>query len=427
MTPVVVHLTPFLVDQRLFGLSVPAWWAWLCRTAGLEAALVVGPPDATPADAHRPGTLRIDGRWLGVETADLAELDEHDGVLAAAATPDGPVVVIACGATSQSRLGAPARSLRRITLERGLRCVEDEDALAATEDTLRHRKAAALQRAGVRVVDPARTWIAPTVAVEPGARIWPDVTLLGWTTIGAGAELMAGVHLSDCRVGARSLLRPYTVGEGAVLGEDTKVGPFAHLRPGTELGDEVHVGNFVETKEAKLGAGAKANHLTYLGDCEVGEGSNIGAGTITCNYDGARKHRTVIGARTFVGTHTSLVAPVEVGDEALIAAGSVIVTPVPDGALAISRATQANIPGKGKQILDRNRALRALQARPAASAHDPLAGLFAEPAVIVLPTPPAPPPLPPDGPTEELARRGVLDDRVGMPTYDPPTHDEEPG
>jgi acetyltransferase-like isoleucine patch superfamily enzyme len=424
MTPVVVHLTPFLVDQRLFGLSVPAWWAWLCRTAGLEASLVVGPADATRADLHRPGTLRIDGRWLGLETADLAELDEHDGVLAAAATPDGPVVVIACGATSQSRLGAPARSLRRITLERELACVEDEDALAATEDVLRHRKAAALQRAGVRVVDPARTWIAPTVVVERGARIWPDVTLLGSTTIGAGAELMAGVHLSDCRVGARSLLRPYTVGEGAVLGEDTKVGPFAHLRPGTELGDEVHIGNFVETKAARLGAGAKANHLTYLGDCEVGEGSNIGAGTITCNYDGARKHRTVIGARTFVGTHTSLVAPVEVGDEALIAAGSVIVSPVPDGALAISRPAQAIIPGKGKQILDRNRALRAMESRSVASADDPLAGLFATPPIVVL----APPPPPPaEGPTEELARRGPIDDLFGLPTYDPPTHDEEPG
>ncbi len=135
------------------------------------------------------------------------------------------------------------------------------------------------------------------------------------------------------------ILTDSTVADGA------KIGPFAHLRPGSEIGEDAHVGNFVETKKTKLGKGAKANHLTYLGDAEVGEGTNIGAGVITCNYDGVHKHRTQIGEGAFVGSDSTLVAPVTVADGAYIGAGSCITKDVPAGALAVSRARQANMEG----------------------------------------------------------------------------------
>ncbi len=133
--------------------------------------------------------------------------------------------------------------------------------------------------------------------------------------------------------------------DSARLGDGVAVGPFAHLRPGTRLDDNVKVGNFVETKKAHLKAGAKASHLSYLGDCEVGEASNIGAGTITCNYDGVNKFRTTLGKEVFIGSDTQLVAPVEVGDGAFVAAGTTVTSNVPAGALAISRADQRNIEG----------------------------------------------------------------------------------
>ena len=151
--------------------------------------------------------------------------------------------------------------------------------------------------------------------------------------------------IENCTLGDNVLVRQSCVIEASTVADGASIGPFAHLRPGSEIGEDAHVGNFVETKKAKLGKGAKANHLTYLGDAEVGEGTNIGAGVITCNYDGVSKHRTRIGKGVFVGSDSTLVAPVSVGDGAYVGAGSCITKDVPDGALAVSRAAQMTRPG----------------------------------------------------------------------------------
>jgi bifunctional UDP-N-acetylglucosamine pyrophosphorylase / glucosamine-1-phosphate N-acetyltransferase len=151
--------------------------------------------------------------------------------------------------------------------------------------------------------------------------------------------------IENCTLGDKVLVRQSCILSESTVKDGAKIGPFAHLRPETEIGEDAHVGNFVETKKTKLGKGAKANHLTYLGDAEVGAGSNIGAGVITCNYDGAHKHRTRIGERSFVGSDSTLVAPIEVGDGAYIAAGSCVTRDVPAGALAVARSHQVNKEG----------------------------------------------------------------------------------
>jgi bifunctional UDP-N-acetylglucosamine pyrophosphorylase/glucosamine-1-phosphate N-acetyltransferase len=144
--------------------------------------------------------------------------------------------------------------------------------------------------------------------------------------------------IEDCTLGSDVLIRQSCVLTGSTIADGAKIGPFAHVRPGCEIGEDAHVGNFVETKKAKLGKGAKANHLTYLGDAEVGAGANIGAGTITCNYDGVNKHKTLIGSGAFIGSDSTLVAPVTIGDGAYVGAGSCITHDVPADALAVSRS-----------------------------------------------------------------------------------------
>jgi bifunctional UDP-N-acetylglucosamine pyrophosphorylase / glucosamine-1-phosphate N-acetyltransferase len=156
-------------------------------------------------------------------------------------------------------------------------------------------------------------------------------------------------------VGEGTRIRSFSHLEGAMVGAGAIVGPFARLRPGAVLAEEVHVGNFVEVKEARLGAGAKANHLAYIGDAEVGARTNIGAGTITCNYDGFNKHRTTIGEAVFIGSNTALVAPVTIGDGAYVAAGSVVTHEVPADALTIGRGQQVDKPGRGAEIRARLR------------------------------------------------------------------------
>jgi bifunctional UDP-N-acetylglucosamine pyrophosphorylase/glucosamine-1-phosphate N-acetyltransferase len=198
---------------------------------------------------------------------------------------------------------------------------------------------------GVRILDPARVWIEPEVEVGAESVLYPDVALLGRTVIGRGCTLHQGAWLRDTRLGDGVVVEPYSVLDGAVVGDGCRVGPFARLRPGTVLERNVRVGNFVEVKQSRLGEGAKANHLAYLGDAQVGAGANIGAGVVTCNYDGVDKHPTTIGRDAFVGSDTMLVAPVRIGDEATTAAGSVITQDVEDGALAVGRSKQRNIPG----------------------------------------------------------------------------------
>jgi bifunctional UDP-N-acetylglucosamine pyrophosphorylase/glucosamine-1-phosphate N-acetyltransferase len=209
-------------------------------------------------------------------------------------------------------------------------------------------KAAAAQRlidAGVVVYGPETCVIDAAVHVAPGAVIEPFVQLLGNTRIGAGSLVRSFSVIENCTIGENVLIRQSCVLTDSSVEAGAKIGPFAHLRPGSEIGEDAHVGNFVETKKARLGKGAKANHLTYLGDAEVGEGSNVGAGVITCNYDGAHKHQTTIGKGVFVGSDSTLVAPVSIADGAYIGAGSCITTDVPANALAVGRARQVTKEG----------------------------------------------------------------------------------
>jgi acetyltransferase-like isoleucine patch superfamily enzyme len=170
----------------------------------------------------------------------------------------------------------------------------------------------------------------------------PDVEEV---VLGDGVVVEPNCVLRDVRVGESTRIMAGSLLEGAVLGRRCRVGPFARLRPGTELADEAAVGNFVEVKKSRIGAGSKVNHLSYVGDAELGDGVNIGAGTITCNYDGANKHRTVIGNQAFIGSNTALVAPVTVGEDATIGAGSIISKDAPAGELTLSRARQTTIEG----------------------------------------------------------------------------------
>jgi bifunctional UDP-N-acetylglucosamine pyrophosphorylase/glucosamine-1-phosphate N-acetyltransferase len=206
-------------------------------------------------------------------------------------------------------------------------------------------KLEALRIAGVTIVDPATTYIDDAVTVGRGTIIRPGVYLEGRTRIGEACEIHSGVRIVDSVLGDRVKVLNFCVITGARLADETRIGPFAHLRPDSDVREGAHVGNFVELKKTVLGAGSKANHLTYLGDATVGERVNVGAGTITCNYDGVTKHPTVIEDGAFIGSDAQLIAPVRVGRGAYVAAGSSITKDVPPGALAVARGKQFNKEG----------------------------------------------------------------------------------
>jgi bifunctional UDP-N-acetylglucosamine pyrophosphorylase/glucosamine-1-phosphate N-acetyltransferase len=212
--------------------------------------------------------------------------------------------------------------------------------LAALDAQARAAAAARLMEAGVMIFRPDTTVIDPGVEVGTDTVIEPFVQLLGSTRIGAGCHIRSFSVIEDCTIGDHVLIRQSCILTASTVAARAQIGPFSHLRPGCEIGEEAHVGNFVETKKARLGKGAKASHLTYLGDADVGEATNIGAGVITCNYDGVHKYPTRIGKGAFVGSDSSLVAPVSVGDGAYVGAASCITKDVPAGALAVGRAPQ---------------------------------------------------------------------------------------
>ena len=209
---------------------------------------------------------------------------------------------------------------------------EDREARAA--------KAAALMAAGVVVYRPETTVIDPEVEVGPGTVIEPFVQLLGATRIGAGCRIRSFSVVEGCQLGDGVVVRQHCVLEESRIDAGATLGPFAHLRPGCELGEQVHIGNFVEVKKSQLAKGVKAGHLAYLGDAAIGAGTNIGAGVITCNYDGANKSRTTIGERVFIGSDSTLVAPVTVESGAYVGAGSCITRDVPAESLAVARSRQ---------------------------------------------------------------------------------------
>jgi bifunctional UDP-N-acetylglucosamine pyrophosphorylase/glucosamine-1-phosphate N-acetyltransferase len=262
-------------------------------------------------------------RWLKAVRADNAKGEYYLTDVVALARSDGERVVA---------VEAPAEELSGIN---------SRAELAAAEAVVQSRLRAAAMDGGVTMTDPgsvflcADTELAPDVTIEPNVMFGPGVK------VATGALIRAFSHL-----------------EGCVIGPDCIVGPLARLRPGAELGEAVHIGNFVEVKAAKIGARTKASHLTYLGDADIGSETNIGAGTITCNYDGYNKHRTRIGSRAFIGSDTALVAPVTVGDGAIVAAGSVITEDVPADALALARGRQENKPGRAVTMRQKLQAKR---------------------------------------------------------------------
>ena len=250
-------------------------------------------------------------RWLGEVRADNAKGEYY--------LPD----VVTLARTEGARVAAieaPAEELAGIN---------SRSELAAAEAAVQARLRAAAMEAGVTMTDPTSVFLCADTQLAPDVTIEPNVVFGPGVSVGRGTEILAFCHLVGCTIGERCI-----------------IGPFARIRPGTELAETVHIGNFVEVKAANLGIGAKANHLSYLGDAEVGAATNIGAGTITCNYDGLGKYRTKIGAHAFIGSDTALVAPVTVGDGAAVAAGSVITEDVPADALAIARQRQVNKPGR---------------------------------------------------------------------------------
>jgi bifunctional UDP-N-acetylglucosamine pyrophosphorylase/glucosamine-1-phosphate N-acetyltransferase len=223
--------------------------------------------------------------------------------------------------------------------------VNDRVELAARAKVMQQRINERHMRAGVSLVDPGSTFIEDDVTIGPDTEVGPMVTLAAGTVVGRDVTIGQGSVLTASRVANGTSIKPYSVFEEAQVGERCIIGPFARLRPGTELSEEVHLGNFVETKKARIGKGSKANHLAYLGDAKIGSGVNVGAGTITCNYDGVNKHLTELGDGVFIGSDTQLVAPVSVGDGAYVGAGTTVTKNVPPGSLAVSRVPQVNKEG----------------------------------------------------------------------------------
>ncbi|MGB9858857.1 MAG: bifunctional UDP-N-acetylglucosamine diphosphorylase/glucosamine-1-phosphate N-acetyltransferase GlmU [Moorellaceae bacterium] len=229
--------------------------------------------------------------------------------------------------------------------------VNDRVQLARAGKVLHRRVNERLMLHGVTLVDPDVTYIDVGVEVGRDTVIFPFTFLEGSTSIGSGCTIGPCTKIKDSRIGDATVVT-HAVLQESLVGSGCQVGPFAYLRPGTVLADRVKVGDFVEIKASRIGEGSKVPHLTYLGDAVVGKGVNIGAGTITCNYDGQKKWRTVIGDGAFIGSNTNLVAPVEVGEKALVGAGSTITENVPSGALALGRARQVNLLGRGLAKLD---------------------------------------------------------------------------
>lgn len=227
--------------------------------------------------------------------------------------------------------------------------INDRVQLAEAGAIMRQRINEGHQRAGVTLVDPATTYIEPDVVIGADTLLHPNVHLRGKTTIGSGCEIEPGVVVTDCSIADQVHLKPGSVLSESSLGNSCAVGPMAHLRPGTVLSGNNKIGNFVETKKSNLGVGSQASHLTYIGDAEVGKNVNFGCGTITCNYDGVNKHKTEVEDDVFVGSDVQFIAPVKIGRNSLIGAGSTITKDVPADALAISRSVQKNIEGWAKK------------------------------------------------------------------------------
>ena len=338
--------TPFLATETLSRLLAE-------RRRSAAAVLVSGmrPADPSPygrfvlapdgalerivevadAGSEEQAISLVNGGIMVIEACRLAEfLDALDSDNAKREFYLTDVVAIA------RRKGLSRRAVELPTEE--LLGINTRAELAAAEAVMQRRLRRAAMDSGVTMVAPETVFLSADTQLGRDVVIEPNVAFGNGVRVGEGARIRSFSHL-----------------EGATVGAGAIVGPFARLRPGAVLEEDVHVGNFVEVKAARLGAGVKANHLTYIGDAEIGARTNIGAGTITCNYDGVNKHRTIIGEDAFIGSNTALVAPVTIGDGAIVAAGSVVTRDVPADALSIARGQQVDKPGRAAEIWARLR------------------------------------------------------------------------
>jgi bifunctional UDP-N-acetylglucosamine pyrophosphorylase/glucosamine-1-phosphate N-acetyltransferase len=243
--------------------------------------------------------------------------------------------------------------------------VNDRSQLAIVESILRERINTRLAQSGVTIRDLRSVFIDVDVVVEPDVTLEPGVHLRGKTIVRSGARIDVGCVLTDVEVHSDAHLKPYTIAQQSSIGPRAQIGPFSHLRPDTQLGEDTHVGNFVETKKTSMGKGSKANHLAYLGDGKIGEGVNVGAGTIFCNYDGFRKHTTTLEDGAFIGSDSQLVAPITIGKGAYVGTGTTVTRDVPADALAISRTKQENKEGYASRLKSRMQALAAADKKKA--------------------------------------------------------------
>ena len=317
-------------------LEDPSGYGRIIRDNDGHITGIVEHKDAT--DAQRlikeinTGIMAANGkvlkRWLNALTNDNAQGEYYLTDVVAMAASEGVTI-----ASSQPEQASDVEG------------VNDRMQLAALERAYQRRQAKQLMLAGATLMDPARIDVRGTVEIENDVVVDVNVIFEGNVYLAEGAVIEANCVLRDCRIGKNARVKANSVIEGAVLGENAQAGPFARLRPGTELSKNAAVGNFVEIKNTFLGEGAKSGHLTYLGDATIGTGANIGAGTITCNYDGVNKFKTEVGDAAFIGSNSSLVAPVRIGDGATTGAGSVITQDIDDNDLGIGRSRQRNISG----------------------------------------------------------------------------------
>lgn len=308
----------------------------IARAADGTVRAIVEQKDATPEEAEigecNSGILLIAGDRL----RELLTSLENDNAQGEYYLTDVVALAAAAGDSVNAVVCAEADEVNGIN---------NQQQLAQVEALFRQRAASELMARGVKLYDPARIDLRGELSVGRDVEIDVNCIFEGIVSLGDNVRIGANCVIRNTRIGAGSEIRPMTSIEDAEIGCNVSIGPFARIRPGTECADGVRIGNFVETKKARLGAGSKVNHLSYIGDTEMGSGVNIGAGTITCNYDGVNKHRTVIEDGVFVGSDTQLVAPVRIGRDATIGAGSTITRNAPAGELTLTRAKQATIPG----------------------------------------------------------------------------------
>ena len=317
-------------------LDDPTGYGRVVRNAAGEFAKVVEHKDSTATEREigeiNTGVLAARGAdllgWLKRVSNDNAQGEYYLPDVLGLAIEDGAVVNVVVTDRADDILG-----------------VNDRIQLEQIERSFQRKQARALMAAGVHVADSGRLDVRGSLSCSEDVFIDVNVLIEGDVVIGRGAIIEANCVLKDCVIGEDAHVRAFTHVEGASVGQMCQVGPYARLRPGADLGVGAKVGNFVEVKNSRFGDGAKANHLAYVGDASVGAGSNIGAGTITCNYDGANKHRTELGDHVFIGSNSTLVAPIQIEDNGFVAAGSTITSKVGSSQLAVGRAKQRSIEG----------------------------------------------------------------------------------